>query len=50
MLIASIGLVAAAITIWRAVSVRERPLDPAELQFIRRFGDQIRKEQIHFFE
>ena len=42
MLIAGIALLAGAIAIWRTVCIHERPLDKSELQFIRRFGDQMR--------
>jgi hypothetical protein len=50
MLIGGICLVVAAVAAWRGWCGRERPLDGAELQLIRRFGDQTRKEQIHPFE
>jgi len=50
MIIAGLFLAAAAVTVWRISCARERPLDDAELQLIRQFGDQTRKEQIHPFE
>jgi hypothetical protein len=50
MLMAGIGLAAAAWVLWRSWDVRERPLDDSELQFIRHFDDQSRKELIHPFE
>jgi hypothetical protein len=50
MLIAVVFLVVAVFAVWRSWCDRERPLDGAELQFIRRFDDQTRREQIHPFE
>jgi len=50
MVIAGLFLAAAAVTVWRISCARERPLDDAELELIRRFGDRTRNEQIHLFE
>jgi hypothetical protein len=50
MLIAGICLAVAVFAVWRGWCARERPLDGVELQLIRRFGDQTRREQVHPFE
>jgi len=50
MLIGGICLAVTFFAVWRGYYSRERPLDDAELQLIRRFGDESRKEQIHPFE
>ena len=50
MLPAGICVVVALVVLWRAFRARPRPLDRNEVQILRHFADQIRKEQFHPFE